>query len=73
MNVAIIGATSGIGRRLWEHYSSGHNMVAVMGRRVELLEEMAASRRENTLTYACDISPMFPEARNSVFVLPGPY
>ncbi|MDE5894876.1 MAG: SDR family NAD(P)-dependent oxidoreductase [Muribaculum intestinale] len=58
MNVAIIGATSGIGRRLWEHYSSGHNMVAVMGRRVELLEEMAASRRENTLTYACDISDM---------------
>lgn len=29
-----------------------------MGRRVELLEEMAASRRENTLTYACDISDM---------------
>ena len=56
MNVAIIGATSGIGRRLWEHYSTDRNMVAVMGRRVELLDEMAASRRKNTLTYACDIS-----------------
>ena len=56
MNVAIIGATSGIGRRLWEHYSTDRNMVAVMGRRVGLLDEMAASRRKNTLTYACDIS-----------------
>ena len=56
MNILIIGATSGIGRRLWEHYvSSGHNVI-VVGRRKELLDNMARSCPEHTLPVLCDIS-----------------
>lgn len=56
MNILIIGATSGIGRRLWEHYvSSGHNVI-VVGRRKELLDNMARNCPEHTLPVVCDIS-----------------
>lgn len=55
MNILIIGATSGIGRRLWEHYvSSGHNVI-VVGRRKELLDNMARNCPEHTLPVVCDI------------------
>lgn len=56
MNILIIGATSGIGRRLWEHYvSSGHNVI-VVGRRRELLDDMVRNCPEHTLPVVCDIS-----------------
>ncbi|WP_289772907.1 SDR family NAD(P)-dependent oxidoreductase, partial [uncultured Duncaniella sp.] len=56
MNILIIGATSGIGHNLWEHYvSSGHNVI-VVGRRKELLDDMEQSCPEHTLPVLCDIS-----------------
>lgn len=56
MNILIIGATSGIGHNLWEHYvSSGHNVI-VVGRRRELLDDMERSCPEHTLPILCDIS-----------------
>ncbi len=57
MNIAIIGATSGIGRELWNVYSkSGEHSVAVVGRRTALLDEMKGQRPENTLTYPFDVN-----------------
>lgn len=56
MNILIIGATSGIGHNLWEHYvSSGHNVI-VVGRRKELLDDMARNCPDHTLPVVCDIS-----------------
>lgn len=56
MNILVIGATSGIGHRLWEHYvSSGHNVIAI-GRRRELLDDMERKYPEHTLPVMCDIS-----------------
>lgn len=56
MNILIIGATSGIGHNLWKHYvSSGHNVI-VVGRRKELLDDMARNCPEHTLPVVCDIS-----------------
>jgi len=56
MNILIIGATSGIGYRLWQHYASkGHN-VAITGRRKELLDEMEKEYPEQTWSMCCDIS-----------------
>ena len=56
MNILIIGATSGIGHNLWKHYvSSGHNVI-VVGRRKELLDDMARNCPEHTLPVLCDIS-----------------
>ena len=52
----IIGASSGIGHNLWEHYvSSGHNVI-VVGRRRELLDDMERNCPEHTLPVLCDIS-----------------
>ncbi len=57
MNIAIIGATSGIGRELWNIYSaSGQHKVAVVGRRATMLDEMKGLRPENTLPYAFDLN-----------------
>ncbi len=56
MNILVIGATSGIGHNLWEHYvSSGHNVI-VVGRRKESLDDMGRSCPEHTLPIKCDIS-----------------
>lgn len=56
MNILIIGATSGIGNCLWKHYSSKGNMVSVMGRRFEVLNEMTETAPDNTLSIPCDIA-----------------
>ncbi len=57
MNIVIIGATSGIGRELWNIYSTGgQHRVAVIGRRTALLDEMRRQRPDNTLTYAFDVN-----------------
>ena len=40
MKIIIIGATSGIGRRLAEIYSENGNRVGITGRRIELLNEI---------------------------------
>ncbi|MBD5285264.1 MAG: SDR family NAD(P)-dependent oxidoreductase [Bacteroides sp.] len=56
MNILIIGATSGIGNKLWQHYSSKGNKVAVIARRKEELEKMAQSAPGNTICKACDVA-----------------
>ena len=56
MNILIIGATSGIGHNLWEHYVSSEHNVIVVGRRRELLDDMVRSCPEHTLPVLCDIS-----------------
>lgn len=40
MNILIVGATSGIGYKLWEHYVSMGHKVIVTGRRKELFDDM---------------------------------
>ena len=55
MNILIIGATSGIGRGLWDTYAENENNVIVLGRRASLLEEMKEMRPTNTTIYPCDI------------------
>ena len=37
MNIVIIGATSGIGKDLFEKYASGDNRICIVGRRANLL------------------------------------
>lgn len=55
MNILIIGATSGIGHNLWEHYVSlGHDVI-VIGRRKESLD-VGRNYPEHTLPVKCDIS-----------------
>lgn len=56
MNILIIGATSGIGRGLWDTYAKNDNNVIVLGRRISLLEEMKEMRPTNTTIYPCDIT-----------------
>ena len=56
MNILIIGATSGIGRGLWDIYAENDNNVIVLGRRTSLLEEMKEMRPSNTTIYPCDIT-----------------
>ncbi|MDE5739170.1 MAG: SDR family NAD(P)-dependent oxidoreductase [Bacteroidaceae bacterium] len=56
MNILIIGATSGIGYRLWQHYSSQENKVAVMGRRKDVLDAMAQAVPSHTVGVQCDIA-----------------
>lgn len=56
MNILIVGATSGIGRGLWETYAEGDNNVVVLGRRTSMLDDMKSSRPENTTIYPCDIT-----------------
>lgn len=56
MNILIIGATSGIGRGLWDTYAENDNNVIVLGRRISLLDEMKEMRPTNTTIYSCDIT-----------------
>lgn len=68
MNILIIGATSGIGYKLWEHYvSMGHDVI-VIGRRNESLADMERNYPEHTLPIQCDISQLdsFDNALESI-------
>lgn len=56
MNVLVIGATSGIGKELYAHYVASGNIVAIMGRRKDLLEELSSSNPGTTISIPCDIS-----------------
>lgn len=68
MNILIIGATSGIGYKLWEHYVSMGNNVIITGRRKELLDDMGRNYPEHTLPIQCDISQLdsFDDALESI-------
>ena len=56
MNILIIGATSGIGREIWQHYVTDGNTVAITARRADLLNDMAESYPDNTIAAAGDIA-----------------
>lgn len=56
MNILIIGATSGIGKSLYQYYISIGCNVAIMGRRKELLEDLSSKSPSNTFPYSVDIS-----------------
>lgn len=56
MNIFIIGATSGIGHKLWQYYSSKGNRIAVIGRRKAEIDSMIDKAPNNTIGFQCDIS-----------------
>ena len=56
MNILIIGATSGIGKALFEKYVSKGNHVGIVGRRTNLLDELQLQHPYNTFAFAADIT-----------------
>ena len=56
MNVLIIGATSGIGKALFEIYAAKGNRIGFVGRRVYLLDELYQQHPDKTFTSAADIT-----------------
>ena len=56
MNIIIIGATSGIGRALFEKYTADGNRIGIIGRRTYLLEELRKQNSDNTFTATADIT-----------------
>jgi hypothetical protein len=56
MNILIVGATSGIGNALWQHYVSQNHNVAIIGRRVELLNVIKSEAPTHTFPYEADIA-----------------
>ena len=56
MNLVIIGATSGIGKALFEKYVSGDNRIGIVGRRANLLGELTQKYPSKTISAKADIS-----------------
>lgn len=56
MNIIIIGATSGIGRALFEIYASKGNRIGIVGRRTHLLEELQQQYPKNTYIATADVT-----------------
>ena len=56
MNILIIGATSGIGKALYENYVSDGNRLGIVGRRTHLLEELRQQHPDNTFAFTADIT-----------------
>lgn len=56
MNIIIIGATSGIGKVLFENYAKGGNRLGIVGRRTNLLDELRCLHPSNTYTATADIT-----------------
>ena len=55
MNILIIGATSGIGKALFEKYIIEGNHLGIVGRRAYLLDEFYQQHPDITFTSAADI------------------
>lgn len=55
MNILIIGATSGIGKALFENYVKEGNRLGIVGRRTQLLEELRQQHPANTVIATADI------------------
>lgn len=62
--VIIIGATSGLGRELAQHYINSGNIVGIAGRRGYLLEEIKNLNPSNVFTSELDSSK--PEAKEKL-------
>lgn len=56
MNIIIIGATSGIGKALFEKYATDGNRIGIVGRRTHLLDELHQSHPNCTFTATADIT-----------------
>ena len=57
MKILIVGATSGIGRALFELYALQGHEVAVVGRRQEMLDEMCRQHSQGTVyAYRADVT-----------------
>ena len=56
MNIIIIGATSGIGRALFEKYAAADNRIGIVGRRTHLLNELLQEHPDTAITVMADIT-----------------
>ena len=56
MNILILGATSGIGKALFENYTKDGNRLGIVGRRTNLLDELRCQYPSNTYTATADIT-----------------
>ena len=54
--IIIIGATSGIGRALFEIYAADVNRIGIVGRRTHLLDELLQEHPDTTVTATADIT-----------------
>jgi len=62
-NIIIIGATSGIGRALFEKYAADGNRIGIVGRRTHLLDELRQEHPDTTFTATADITKQEKIAR----------
>lgn len=67
-NIIIIGATSGIGRALFERYIVEGNSLGLVGRRMHLLDELQHQHPSNTYTATADITKQ-DEAEQAIMSL----
>ena len=56
MNIVIIGATSGIGKAIFEKYAREDNRIGIVGRRANLLDELCQKYPSKTITAKADIT-----------------
>ena len=56
MNIVIIGATSGIGKALFEKYANEDNRIGIIGRRANLLYELQQRYPSKTISAKADIT-----------------
>ena len=66
--IIIIGATSGIGRALFEKYATDGNRIGIVGRRTHLLDEMYQEHPDTAITATADITQQ-DEAIRAIDVL----
>ena len=58
MNIVIIGATSGIGKALFEKYANEDNRIGIIGRRANLLYELQQRYPSKTISAKADITKL---------------
>ncbi len=58
MNIIIIGATSGIGKALFEKYANEDNRIGIIGRRANLLYELQQRYPSKTISAKADITKL---------------
>ena len=56
MNIVIIGATSGIGKALFEKYANENNRIGIIGRRAHLLDKLYQKYPSKTIPVKADIT-----------------
>ena len=55
MNIVIIGATSGVGKTLFEKYANENNRIGIIGRRAHLLDKLYQKYPSKTIPTKADI------------------